>query len=71
TAHAPDGVAEMWHTPTRGAVLFGWQEDDAVYAGTAHRAVHRLSKETGGIGATYRCDSSVYSCATSPGGRFV
>ncbi|MBT2410545.1 WGR domain-containing protein [Streptomyces sp. ISL-12] len=71
TAHAPDGGAELWHTRTRGAVLFGWQEDDAVYAGTADRVVHRLSKETGGVEATYRCDSSVYSCATSPGGRFV
>ncbi|MFE1331336.1 WGR domain-containing protein [Streptomyces microflavus] len=71
TAYAPDGGGELWHTPTRGGVLFGWQEDDAVYAGTAHRAVQRLSKATGAIEATYACDSAVYSCATSPGGRFV
>ncbi|CAM5460504.1 hypothetical protein SCYAM73S_07211 [Streptomyces cyaneofuscatus] len=32
TAYAPDGGGELWHTPTRGGVLFGWQEDDAVYA---------------------------------------
>ncbi|MFD9862281.1 WGR domain-containing protein [Streptomyces alboflavus] len=71
TAYAPDGGGELWHTPTRGGVLFGWQEDDAVYAGTAHRAVQRLSKATGAVEATYACDSPVYSCATSPSGRFV
>ncbi|MFD3789264.1 WGR domain-containing protein [Streptomyces cyaneofuscatus] len=71
TAYAPDGGGELWHTPTRGGVLFGWQEDDAVYAGTAHRVVQRLAKATGAIEATYACDSAVYSCATSPGGRFV
>ena len=71
TAHSPDGTAELWHTPTQGAVLFGWQEDDAVYAGTARHMVQRLSKTTGSIEATYRCDSPVYSCATSPGGRYV
>ncbi|MEU1293221.1 MULTISPECIES: WGR domain-containing protein [unclassified Streptomyces] len=71
TAHAPDGGAELWHTPTRGGVLFGWQEADAVYAGTERRVVQRLSKATGAIEATYLCDGPVYSCATSPGGRFV
>jgi predicted DNA-binding WGR domain protein/outer membrane protein assembly factor BamB len=71
TAHTPDGGAELWHTRTRGSVLCGWQEADAVYAGTAHRVVQRLSKATGAIEATYHCDSPVYSCATSPGGRFV
>lgn len=71
TAYAPDGSGELWHTATKGSVLFGWQEEDAVYAGTGHRVVQRLSKTTGAIEATYACDSAVYSCATSPGGRFV
>ncbi|MFI8191501.1 WGR domain-containing protein [Streptomyces sp. NPDC085946] len=71
TAYAPDGGGELWHTPTRGGVLFGWQETDVVYAATAHRVIQRLSKTTGAIEATYTCDSAVYSCATSPGGRFV
>lgn len=71
TAYAPDGGGELWHTSTRGGVLFGWQEDDAVYAATAHRLVQRLSKVNGAIEATYVCDSAVYSCATSPSGRFV
>jgi outer membrane protein assembly factor BamB len=71
TAYAPDGGRELWHTRTQGGVLFGWQEGDVVYAGTAHKAVQRLSKATGAIEVTYTCDSAVYSCATSPGGRFV
>ncbi|MFG3028408.1 WGR domain-containing protein [Streptomyces sp. NPDC048253] len=71
TAYAPDGGGELWHTPTRGGVLFGWQEEHAVYAGTAHKVVQRLSKATGAVEATYGCDSAVYSCATSPNGRFV
>ncbi len=38
---------------------FSWQEDDAVYAGTAPRMVQRLSKATGPIEAAYACDSPV------------
>ncbi|MEU0841290.1 WGR domain-containing protein [Streptomyces sp. NPDC005962] len=71
TAYAPDGSGELWHTRTTGGVLFGWQEDDTVYAGTGRHVVQRLSKATGAIEATYACDNAVYSCATSPGGRFV
>lgn len=71
TAYAPDGGGELWHTGTDGAVLFGWQEAAAVYAGTARRQVVRLAKKDGRTEAVYGCDSPVYSCATSPGGRFV
>ncbi|MGA4837754.1 WGR domain-containing protein [Streptomyces sp. G45] len=71
TAYVPDGGGELWHTPTKGAVLFGWQEADAVYAGTGHRVVQRLAKATGAIEATYACDGPVYSCAASPSGRYV
>ncbi|MEW2551493.1 WGR domain-containing protein [Streptomyces zhihengii] len=71
TAYAPDGSGELWHTRTAGGVLFGWQEDDSVYAGTARHVVQRLSKATGAVEATYRCDTAVYSCATSPDGRHV
>ncbi|MEV4194204.1 WGR domain-containing protein [Streptomyces toxytricini] len=71
TAYAPDGSGQLWHTRTNGQVLFGWQEDDAVFAGTARHCVQRLSKETGALEATFRCDAAVYSCATSPDGRHV
>ncbi|GAA1369172.1 WGR domain-containing protein [Streptomyces beijiangensis] len=71
TAYAADGSGELWHTRTTGNVLFGWQEDTAVYAGTGRRVVERLSKATGRIEATYACDTAVYSCATSPGGQYV
>ncbi|MFF3291558.1 WGR domain-containing protein [Streptomyces sp. NPDC003023] len=71
TAYSPDGSRELWHTPTTGGVLFGWQEDTAVYAGTARNVVQRLSKRTGAVEATFRCDTAVYSCATSPDGRYV
>ncbi|MCZ4122810.1 WGR domain-containing protein [Streptomyces sp. H39-S7] len=71
TAYAADGSGELWHTRTTGNVLFGWQEDTAVYAGTGRRVVERLSKGTGRIEATYACDTAVYSCATSQGGQYV
>ncbi|WP_030694259.1 WGR domain-containing protein [Streptomyces globisporus] len=70
-AHAPDGGGELWRAPTEGGVLFGWQEDTAVYAGTSRKKVQRLAKKDGRLEAVYSCDSPVYSCATSPGGRFV
>ncbi len=71
TAYAQDGGRELWHTRTDGSVLFGWQEDHSVYAGTHHNVVQRLSKASGAVEATYRCDAAVYSCATAPGGRYV
>ncbi len=71
TAYAQDGGGELWHTRTTGSVLFGWQEDHAVYAGTNRTVVQRLSKTDGALEATYACDAAVYSCATAPGGRYV
>jgi outer membrane protein assembly factor BamB len=71
TAYALDGGKELWHTPTQGSVLFGWQEYGSVYAGTGRNLVQRLAKKDGRIEATYRCDSAVYSCATAADGRYV
>ncbi len=61
---------QVWHQPTEGAVLFGWQEGASVYAGTAGHKLHRFSK-TGTPEQVYRCDAAVYSCATSKNGSYV
>ncbi|MFG2298260.1 WGR domain-containing protein [Streptomyces sp. NPDC048603] len=71
TAYSAESGAELWHTPTRGGVLFGWQERDSVFAGTGRNVVQRMSKASGADEALYRCDSAVYSCAASPDGRYV
>ncbi len=71
TAYAADGTGQLWHSTTPGGVLFGWQEEHSVYAGTVRNTVQRLSKASGATEATYRCDAAVYSCATSPDGRHV
>ncbi|GAB0105140.1 WGR domain-containing protein [Nocardia sp. JMUB6875] len=62
--------AQKWDVGTGGAVLFGWQEADAVYAGTVHRQVRMVAKD-GRSERTYQCDAAVFSCATSPDGRYV
>ncbi|MGN9837301.1 WGR domain-containing protein [Nonomuraea sp. H19] len=65
--------APVWSTRT-DQVLFGWQEEHSVYAGTARGSVgsvYRLAKGDGRVEAVYQCDGAVYSCATSPGGRHV
>src|SRR5262249_1079903 len=56
TAYAPDGSGQLWHTDTRGGVLFGWQEARSVYAGTDRHVVERLSKATGRVEGVYACD---------------
>lgn len=71
TAYAANGTGQLWHTRTPGGVLFGWQEEHSVYAGTVRNTVQRLSKATGAVEASYACDAAVYSCATSPDGRHV
>ncbi|GAB7183958.1 WGR domain-containing protein [Kitasatospora sp. Ki12] len=60
-----------WHTPTKGEVLFGWQEAEEVFAGTGRGWVHRLRKSDGSEVASYRCDAAVFSCAASPDGEYV
>lgn len=60
----------LWHQPTKGAVLFGWQEASAVYAGTSDKKIYSFSKK-GEIGAIYKCDAPVYSCATAQDGKYV
>ncbi|MBB6098947.1 outer membrane protein assembly factor BamB [Deinobacterium chartae] len=61
---------QLWSCPTRGSVLFGWQEQDDVYAATSANLVQRFSK-AGEHRQDYRCDAAIFSCATSPGGEYV
>ncbi|MGW6333538.1 WGR domain-containing protein [Nocardia rhamnosiphila] len=60
----------QWHRGTGGAVLFGWQEAAAVYAGTVRNQVRMLDKG-GRADRIFQCDAAVYSCAASPDGRYV
>ena len=67
--NTPEGKM-LWHQETKGAVLFGWQEADTVYAGTSDRKVYAFSKD-GKAGQTYKCDAMIYSCATAEAGKYV
>jgi outer membrane protein assembly factor BamB len=67
---AADG-RPRWHTPVEGNVLFGWQEEETVYASTGRGRVYQLAKDDGAVEAVYRCDAAVFSCAAAPDGRYV
>lgn len=61
---------QIWEHAVGGSVLFGWQEESAVYAACSDNLIYKLSKR-GERQATYRCDAGVFSCATAPDGRYV
>ena len=60
----------VWHQHTRGSVLFGWQEETTVYAGTTDNKVYSFSKD-GQPGNIYACDGGIFSCATAEDGKYV
>jgi predicted DNA-binding WGR domain protein/outer membrane protein assembly factor BamB len=60
----------VWEQRTRGAVLFGWQEEQAVYAGTSDNRVYSFSKQ-GQPSTIYQCDHAIFSCATAEQGKYV
>jgi predicted DNA-binding WGR domain protein len=60
----------VWEHALGGGVLFGWQEESAVYAACGDNLIYKVSKRGERL-ATYRCDAGVFSCATAPDGAFV
>ncbi len=61
---------DVWDYKTNGSILFGWQEEHMLYVGTINNKVQAISKQ-GVIQKTYSCDASVFSCATSTGGKYI
>jgi len=68
----PEKMADddVWDCKTNGQVLFGYQDEDMLYVGTTNNVVQAISKQ-GKIVENYRCDASVFSCATSKGGEYI
>jgi outer membrane protein assembly factor BamB len=64
-----DGT-ELWSRKTSGPVMFGWQEESAIFACTNAGKVHRFSKRGEGD-QTYDCDASVLACAAAEDGKYV
>lgn len=60
----------IWNQKTRGEVLFGWQEEATIYAGTSNSQVYCFTKK-GEVSSVYQCDAPVYSCATAEEGKYV
>jgi outer membrane protein assembly factor BamB len=69
TAYELSEGRQIWHQKT-GGVLFGWQEKTIVYAGCADKKIYSVDK-TGEAKTVYKCDATVYSCATAEGGKYV
>lgn len=62
--------SELWSRKTDGNVLFGWQEESAIFACTNHNKIHRFTKRGEGD-QVYLCDASVLSCAAAEDGKYV
>jgi outer membrane protein assembly factor BamB len=60
----------IWDQKTGSAVLFGWQEESVVFAGTANSKIHCFSKNGEAV-KTYSCDAAVYACAATEDGKYV
>jgi hypothetical protein len=60
----------LWSQKLKGCVMFGWQEPTTLYAGTTDDVVLAYTKK-GKLLRSYKCDSSVYSCAAAADGKYV
>ncbi|MCP4220026.1 MAG: WGR domain-containing protein [bacterium] len=61
---------KIWEKKTEGAVLFGWQDDATVYAGTSARKVFQFSKQGEQL-KECSCDGAVFSCAAADDGKYI
>lgn len=71
TKYAWKDGKQLWHAGEARGILFGWQEAAEVYAGTIHDKVHAFAKKDGKQGVVCDTDDTVYSCAASPGGKYI
>lgn len=67
--NGPDGRFE-WEAATNGSVLFGWMENETLYAATGASMIQAFSKKGEHL-KNYKTDATVFSCAASPNGQFV
>lgn len=61
---------DVWDCKTQGQVLFGYQDEKMLYVGTTSNVVQAITKQ-GKLEQTYKCDASVFSCASSKGGEYI
>lgn len=61
---------QIWEKKTQGMVNFGWQEEANVYACTHTGRIHNFTKRGEEL-AVYKCDSQIFSCATSENGKYI
>ncbi len=70
TAYEWSSGAKQWSQKLKGCVMFGWQEPTTLYAGTTDDVVLAYTKK-GKLLRSYKCDTSVYSCAAAGDGKYV
>lgn len=59
----------VWQQRTQ-PVLFGWYDGTFAYAATTASKVHKFGQD-GQLVHSYQADAAVFSCTSSPDGRFV